>query len=182
MTRYISKPNPEKSSYDARRKSQRIAAYSTGLPLRSRLVQKGGDKPTINATQKPVIRNLKSDMSLPLLPESAPFSASQRAWLNGFFAGLLNIDGAGTAVSAAESVATIVAEDEEFSWHDPALALDERLELAQEKPYSRVLMAAMAQLDCGSCRYVCQTYAEAIASGADADISKCTPGGRETKN
>ncbi len=123
-------------------------------------------------------------MSLPLLPESAPFSPSQRAWLNGFFAGLLNID-AGGAVSLATdeiAVAEIVEEDEEFLWHDPALALDERLELAQNKPYPRVLMAAMAQLDCGSCGYVCQSYAEAIASGADSDISKCTPGGRETKN
>jgi sulfite reductase (NADPH) flavoprotein alpha-component len=43
-------------------------------------------------------------------------------------------------------------------------------------------MAAMAQLDCGSCGYLCQTYAEAIAAGADKDISKCSPGGKETKN
>ena len=123
-------------------------------------------------------------MSLPLLPESAPFSPSQRAWLNGFFAGLLNIDASGTVSLADENMVaeTAAAEDEEFSWHDPALALDERLELAQNKPYPRVLMAALAQLDCGSCGYVCQSYAEAIASGADSDISKCTPGGRETKN
>ena len=123
-------------------------------------------------------------MSLPLLPESAPFSASQRAWLNGFFAGLLNIDEAGkvsVATDSAQATATVVEEDEEFLWHDPALAMDERLTLAQDKPYPRVLMAAMAQLDCGSCGYLCQTYAEAIASGADKDISKCTPGGRETK-
>jgi sulfite reductase (NADPH) flavoprotein alpha-component len=42
------------------------------------------------------------------------------------------------------------------------------------------LMSAMAQLDCGSCGYVCKTYAEAIASGNDKDLTKCTPGGRET--
>jgi sulfite reductase (NADPH) flavoprotein alpha-component len=41
-------------------------------------------------------------------------------------------------------------------------------------------MAAMAQLDCGACGYVCQTYAEAIAGGEDADLTKCAPGGRET--
>lgn len=125
-------------------------------------------------------------MSIPLLPESAPFSTSQRAWLNGFFAGLLNVDDAGkvsvAGATGAAATATVVEEDEEFSWHDPALAMDERLELAQNKPYPRVLMAAMAQLDCGSCGYLCQTYAEAIASGADGDISKCTPGGRETKS
>ncbi len=123
-------------------------------------------------------------MSLPLLPESAPFSASQRSWLNGFFAGLLNIDEGGKVTVAEGEVASaaVAEEDEEFLWHDPALAMDERLELAQGKPYPRVLMAAMAQLDCGSCGYLCQSYAEAIASGADGDISKCTPGGRETKN
>ena len=124
-------------------------------------------------------------MSLPLLPESAPFSASQRAWLNGFFAGLLNIDEGGIVSVATEgevASAQVVEEDEEFTWHDPALAMDERLELAQGKAYPRVLMAAMAQLDCGSCGYICQSYAEAIASGADKDITKCTPGGRETKN
>ena len=123
-------------------------------------------------------------MSIPILPESAPFSAPQRAWLNGFFAGIFGLENAPAAATAGgeNSSAPVAGEDEEFPWHDPALALDERLEMAQNKPFSRVLMAAMAQLDCGSCGYVCQTYAEAIASGADSDISKCTPGGRETKN
>ena len=36
----------------------------------------------------------------PLLPESAPFSPEQRAWLNGFFAGFLALDSNGiTALS-----------------------------------------------------------------------------------
>ena len=30
-------------------------------------------------------------MSFPLIPDTAPFSSEQRAWLNGFFAGLLNV-------------------------------------------------------------------------------------------
>ena len=30
-------------------------------------------------------------MTIPLLPESAPFTPAQRAWLNGFFAGLLGL-------------------------------------------------------------------------------------------
>lgn len=38
--------------------------------------------------------------SVPLIPENAPFSAEQRAWLNGFLAGVLN-RGSATAVSAA---------------------------------------------------------------------------------
>ena len=54
-------------------------------------------------------------MSLPLLPESAPFSPSQRAWLNGFFAGLLNIDDGGKVSLASENAsAETVEEDEEF--------------------------------------------------------------------
>jgi len=41
-------------------------------------------------------------------------------------------------------------------------------------------MAAMAQLDCGSCGYLCDTYAKAIDGDAEKDISRCTPGGKET--
>ena len=41
-------------------------------------------------------------------------------------------------------------------------------------------MAAMAQTDCGQCGYSCQAYAEAIASGVDSNIGRCTPGGKAT--
>ncbi len=118
-------------------------------------------------------------MSLPILPASAPFNEAQRAWLNGFFAGLLNIE---TSASTPTNAPPTVETEEEFPWHDAALPLDERLDLAQGKPFPRVLMAAMAQLDCGSCGYLCQSYAEAIASGSDKDLTKCAPGGKETKN
>jgi len=117
-------------------------------------------------------------MFSPILPESAPFSTTQRAWLNGFFAGVFGVEASSPAPVVAQAP---VVEEEEFPWHDAALPLDERLELAQGKPFPRVLMAAMAQLDCGSCGYLCQSYAEAIASGADKDLSKCSPGGKETK-
>ena len=41
-----------------------------------------------------------------LLPESAPFTPQQRAWLNGFFAGLISVDGSAvTPLSPAESAA-----------------------------------------------------------------------------
>ena len=40
-----------------------------------------------------------------LIPESAPFSAEQRTWLNGFFAGLVSLEGAVTPLSSAESAA-----------------------------------------------------------------------------
>ena len=127
-------------------------------------------------------------MSVPLLPNSAPFSPDQRAWLNGFFAGI-----AGSVAAANGHAAAIAApvngaaaalpapvEDEDFPWHDAGLALDERMAMAEGKKPERQLMAAMAQLDCGSCGYLCQTYAEAIATGQDKDLTKCSPGGKET--
>ena len=42
------------------------------------------------------------------------------------------------------------------------------------------MMAAMAQLDCGACGYLCQTYSEAIARGDERDLTRCTPGGSDT--
>jgi sulfite reductase (NADPH) flavoprotein alpha-component len=112
-----------------------------------------------------------------LIPENAPFSIEQRAWLNGFFAAYLGINGAAVAEETAE------AEDpnEDFPWHDASLALAERLELAKARKPQRQLMAAMAQLDCGQCGYLCQTYAEAVWSGAEADLGRCVPGGKETQ-
>jgi sulfite reductase (NADPH) flavoprotein alpha-component len=69
---------------------------------------------------------------------------------------------------------------ESFPWHDPALAMDERMELADGKPYERQLMAAMAQLDCGQCGYLCKTYAEAIVFDGE-DLNRCVPGAKETE-
>ena len=120
-------------------------------------------------------------VAVPMLPESAPFTPAQRAWLNGFFAGLLGGRGAAVA-EAAPRVTTPQPEraDESFPWHDPALGLDERMKLAEGRPHARQLMAAMAQLDCGACGYLCQTYAEAIARHEEKDLTRCAPGGKET--
>ena len=60
---------------------------------------------------------------IPLLPETAPFNPDQRAWLNGFFAGLLGLQQATGAPVATEPV----EDDADYPWHDPALALDERM-------------------------------------------------------
>lgn len=130
-------------------------------------------------------------MVIPILPPSAPFSPAQRAWLNGFFAGVLGVSNGRTngAAHAAELPAngTPRAEappppeaEEDFPWHDPTLPMEERLKLAAGKPFERILMASMAQLDCGSCGYLCKTYAEAIARGEDSDLTKCAPGGKDT--
>ncbi|HLX23365.1 MAG TPA: sulfite reductase subunit alpha [Usitatibacter sp.] len=117
------------------------------------------------------------------IPESAPFTAEQRAWLNGFVAGMLGMERA-LASAPASSPASIAAvtgtAEEELPWHDPTLALDERMKLAVGRAYPLRLMAAMGQLDCGQCGYECRSYAGAIADGSEADLGKCVPGGRET--
>src|SRR5579864_6724316 len=89
-----------------------------------------------------------------LLPESAPFTPAQRAWLNGFFAGLISIDGnAVTPLSPEESAALIPAaptagkavgddgDDGAAPWHDQTLALAERMKLAEGRPLPRRMMA-----------------------------------------
>ena len=127
-------------------------------------------------------------MDITLIPETAPFSTEQRAWLNGFLAGWLGLtDGApapGAFPSGMPALAPpaphFQAEPEPEPWHDPALPIDERLKLADGKPLQHRLMAAMAQLDCGSCGYLCRTYSEAIASGAESSLTLCSPGGSET--
>ena len=71
-------------------------------------------------------------MTAPIIPESAPFSSEQRAWLNGFFAGMFSVgtNGNGQAAPAvparSAAVATLTAAPapapaEEFPWHDPTL-------------------------------------------------------------
>lgn len=110
-----------------------------------------------------------------LIPDNAPFSEPQRAWLSGFFSAYLG------AAEAANDAAPADAEPEDFPWHDAALELPERLALARDKKPERQLMAAMAQLDCGQCGYLCQTYAEAVWSGAEADTGRCVPGGKPTQ-
>ena len=120
------------------------------------------------------------------IPNSAPFSDEQRAWLNGFFSGLMGIQAKLSTEDAMSAVAIVdqvprVEDEKEFPWHDPALPIVDRMELAQGKPIQRQLMAAMAQLDCGSCGYECKSYSEAIASGEESNLTLCSPGGKETK-
>ncbi len=118
-----------------------------------------------------------------LIPASAPFNEEQRAWLNGFFAGWLGLAGEGaTGVETARGADAPRSPEPEgsFPWHDPALPIGERLDLAKEKPLPRRLMAAMAQLNCGACGYLCKTYAEKIAAGEESSLTLCSPGGRDT--
>jgi sulfite reductase (NADPH) flavoprotein alpha-component len=126
--------------------------------------------------------------STPIIPESAPFSPEQRAWLNGFFAGLLSLDPNVTpAPAGAPGLPTDQkkgplddGDDGESPWHDPAMVLDERMQLAEGRPLRRRMMAAMAQQDCGQCGYNCEDYSNAIVQQAEPRLNLCVPGGKAT--
>jgi sulfite reductase (NADPH) flavoprotein alpha-component len=128
-----------------------------------------------------------------LVPETAPFSDDQRAWLNGFFAGLIALDGKGITPLSSEQGAALMsdavgaegaegaeAEDGAAPWHDQTLPLAERMKLADDKPLRWKMMAAMAQQDCGQCGYDCKNYSGAIVSGKEERLNLCVPGGKET--
>jgi sulfite reductase (NADPH) flavoprotein alpha-component len=123
-----------------------------------------------------------------LVPETAPFTVEQRAWLNGFFAGLVSLDGAGvTALSAEQSAALMPGATTEFGdadsdapWHDQTIALPERMKLAEGRPLRRRMMAAMAQQDCGQCGYNCEDYSNLIVARQEERLNLCVPGGKET--
>ncbi|SDO26155.1 NAD(P)H-dependent nitrite reductase flavoprotein subunit [Filomicrobium insigne] len=124
---------------------------------------------------------------VPVIPETAPFNPDQRAWLNGFFAGLLSLDAAGAAAVQFEgglpggpTPAAGDGDDGADPWHDPSMAIDERMTLADGRPLRRKLYAAMAQQDCGQCGYLCESYAEKVAVGEEARLNLCVPGGKET--
>jgi sulfite reductase (NADPH) flavoprotein alpha-component len=117
---------------------------------------------------------------LPLIPDNAPFSPAQRAWLNGFLSGLYGGATAGLAPAGLSAAPAPGAEAEDFPWHDPAMELPERMTLAEGRPLPQRLMAAMGQLDCGQCGYLCQSYADALAEGREASSSLCVPGAKAT--
>jgi sulfite reductase (NADPH) flavoprotein alpha-component len=128
---------------------------------------------------------MNSPMRPPLssiVPESAPFTAEQRVWLNGFFAGLL--DGDATALSPHEASALMpgvqIEEDDGAPWHDQTMPLTERMKLAEGRPLPWRMMAAMGQQDCGQCGYDCKDYADALFSKKEARLNLCVPGGKDT--
>ena len=122
--------------------------------------------------------------SYDLLPETAPFEAAQRAWLSGFFAGYLKLDTAAVTALAPGEVSALLKdpspEPDDAPWHDPSLDITERMKRAEGLPVRQRLFAAMAQQDCGQCGYVCASYSAALASGSEARLNLCAPGGKET--
>ncbi len=121
--------------------------------------------------------------------DPAQFSAQQRAWWNGFVCGLVGMrpeitlmgDQATNGIEIGAMPAAVENQPENYPWHDPALPIVDRMALASGQPFEQKLMAAMAQLDCGSCGYLCHTYSKAIACGEETNLTLCRPGGRETK-
>jgi sulfite reductase (NADPH) flavoprotein alpha-component len=138
-------------------------------------------------------------LSIPaLIPDTAPFSVEQRTWLNGFFAGLLSLDGGVDALSAADTAALMReltgggtdepaargplddGDDGQTPWHDPAMPLAKRMQVAESRPLRRRMMAAMGQQDCGQCGYTCENYSNAIVLKNEERLNLCIPGGKET--
>jgi NADH-quinone oxidoreductase subunit I len=120
------------------------------------------------------------------IPADAPFTPDQREWLGKF----LSTVSAGaapapiktpTAEAAATEAAPPAAPTADAPWHDPGMGMQQRMDLAKAKPFADKLMAAMAQTDCHACGYDCRGYADAIASGAESDLSLCLPGEAETQ-
>jgi sulfite reductase (NADPH) flavoprotein alpha-component len=116
---------------------------------------------------------MTADHPIPLIPETAPFTPAQRAWLNGFLAGLY-----GPGQTSPE---TAPASEADLPWHDPVIEMDERLRLAEGHSLEHRLMAAMAQLDCGQCGYLCRSYGQALAAGHETATGLCVPGARPTQ-
>jgi sulfite reductase (NADPH) flavoprotein alpha-component len=119
-----------------------------------------------------------------IIPANAPFTETQRLWLNGFLVGMLGLDGT-TPLSPEQGAAVLQGptgdgDDGEAPWHDQTLPIAERMKLADGRPLRRRMMAAMAQQDCGQCGYNCNDYSEAIAGRSEARLNLCVPGGKET--
>jgi sulfite reductase (NADPH) flavoprotein alpha-component len=121
---------------------------------------------------------------LSLIPDSAPFSPEQRLWLSGFFSAALAPGGTpgAIAVTALADIVSgpVLASNDEAPWHDPSMALDARMQLAEGKAIAPRLMAAMAQQDCGQCGYSCADYANALATKSEERLNLCVPGGKDT--
>jgi sulfite reductase (NADPH) flavoprotein alpha-component len=120
-----------------------------------------------------------------LIPEGAPFTPEQRSWLSGFLAAMLMApppaaEATGGPAGAPAAGPTLASNDE-APWHDPAMALGDRMQLADLKPLAPRLMAAMAQQDCGQCGYNCADYANALFARNEKRLNLCAPGGKETQ-
>jgi len=129
------------------------------------------------------------------VPDDAPFSPEQRAWLQKFLSqvavaspGKPATATAAPAAGAAEAAPAAEAAGEEENpdltndvpWHDPEKDINSRMSMVQAKPLAVKLYAAMGQTDCTACGYDCKGYAMALAAGQEKDPNLCVPGADET--
>ena len=63
----------------------------------------------ITSTSNSAIRSILPPPIPNLIPEGAPFSDEQRAWLNGFFAAFVSADGFGVTPLSGEQAAALLA-------------------------------------------------------------------------
>jgi sulfite reductase (NADPH) flavoprotein alpha-component len=123
-----------------------------------------------------------------IVPDNAPFTAEQRVWLNGFFAGLFEGDASALTPQDAAALGVNVeakgaddgGADDGAPWHDQTMPLPERMKLAEGRTLPRRMMAAMGQQDCGQCGYNCEDYANAIVGKSEERLNLCVPGGKDT--
>src|SRR5205807_8251112 len=107
---------------------------------------------------------------------------------------LLSLDGGVNPLSTAQAAALLQnggaaptargplddADDAQAPWHDPAMPLGERMQLAESRPLRRRMMAAMGQQDCAQCGHNREDYANAIFLKSEERLNLCVPGGKET--
>ena len=176
---YYTKIKPtEATAVDAKLKAEQEKKAKKPAPAAAKPATPAAPKPAATAPAKITI------------PDDAPFNPEQRQWLSGFLstvsvgAGPTRAPapaGASTEAPAGTAPAT-EAPAGSWPWHDPGLGMQQRLDLAKDTPIADKLMAAMAQTDCHACGYDCRGYADAIATGAESDLSLCLPGEAETAN
>ncbi|MGD1019957.1 MAG: 4Fe-4S binding protein [Verrucomicrobiia bacterium] len=190
----------EATAVDAKLKAEKEKKAKKAAPAAAAKPAAPPPKPAAPAAPKPAPVAAAAPAAKLTIPDDAPFTPEQRQWLSGFLSavsvGAAPVAGAAAPSAPAKVEAAAPAEPQaapaaapaaeapagNWPWHDPGMGMQQRLDLAKSAPLADKLMAAMAQTDCHACGYDCRGYADAIAGGAESDLSLCLPGEAETAN